>query len=1109
MFRKHNDQEIYVDLSSALRDRQDWAMGALRTFQYLSDITSFAYEPVSGLLAVGTSGGVVSIFGSPGVQCQVSLREPVAVRFLQFAVSIQRLVCLDGSNQLHVWDLEELSQNKPKYLITAKFDEASALTVSSSHSHAFITLASGVVRTYDLLCLRKSPYSMPNMWALYEEKIIASGMPDMLNPDGSFGLDAVTHPRNLNLIFVVYAGGIILSDLTERNTLRAYELVLPPGAPGGAGYRSKELLIHRRPSTTCMAFHPSGHFFAAGYSDGSIAFWAVEDEDQPLMVRTLDAVDVNIIDPEKIDKYLPQDGRPVPGGTPDDVREPIIKLSWSGLSNSTDPRGGDTVLTILGGTKIGDEMGLAVHSLPPFNPPEPPTPPAANRPHELPTFVRNAMRESVVANNAHFYPTDSIVQDYLLIPRDNPHFGGTFDPTAIILLCEGPGDTRVVEARQFPPPVFSSATDTPKPVSNPELGAEDAQDDLLDELAQTLKAMELDSGPMHLTLPVSLGDGRSLVDGHLLTLSRDAHESLLANGSLRQTKLPLKGGTAWAEETHATELRHAKYQARRVLITQHIDLTVQFENFSSQLLMGTQTGGCVEHDFPESLPHLKINLNTVIVDPAVASRSKFASPPRIDSIYLTSESLECLVTLHSGELFVYKPKPDEFEFEKPLLREAKDEEIVILSHISTGTSAKYAPNFMLSPGRGLLTAYAICDIGFVASAYADGSLYIVDMRGPTVILRHDPARKSKSRHSIASALSRHSASTYPVDSLTWSICTLSTGASMGLRLIAVRTNGVTEVFSLERSEVGAWECDRLDPITFESVENPLPRGNFVIDGKYGAIVGATPALLAATFDAVAASRCVWVICGAKSAKCFTEVTGEQVGKARWNAKTGSITSVQLVDKNGSHALVTMSGSNTVSVYSVPELELLHTILLPAMRFSAITMDDTGDFIQWQRHAKAPLIVSATYGTLFNFRRTPGYPLIELASTKGVIPPTPQPVSMGPPSLLSGWFSFGGGTSGDQIDLLLGGPDRPIPQPKPRDVAQEGTSSGFNASAITASVAGTQAGIYTRLQSALNERGQMLDGLQDRFNDLEEGSRNMVTHAKRLAAEKTAKRWLMF
>lgn len=53
MFRKHNDQEIYVDLSSALRDRQDWAMGALRTFQYLSDISSFAYEPVSGLLAVG------------------------------------------------------------------------------------------------------------------------------------------------------------------------------------------------------------------------------------------------------------------------------------------------------------------------------------------------------------------------------------------------------------------------------------------------------------------------------------------------------------------------------------------------------------------------------------------------------------------------------------------------------------------------------------------------------------------------------------------------------------------------------------------------------------------------------------------------------------------------------------------------------------------------------------------------------------------------------------------------------------------------------------------------------------------------------------------------
>jgi syntaxin-binding protein 5 len=65
-------------------------------------------------------------------------------------------------------------------------------------------------------------------------------------------IDVIQHPRNLNLVFVIYTGGIILSDLvrscnsfgsfiqrasqTLRNTVRAYEFVLPPGAPGGAGY---------------------------------------------------------------------------------------------------------------------------------------------------------------------------------------------------------------------------------------------------------------------------------------------------------------------------------------------------------------------------------------------------------------------------------------------------------------------------------------------------------------------------------------------------------------------------------------------------------------------------------------------------------------------------------------------------------------------------------------------------------------------------------------------------------------------------------------------------------------------------------------------------------
>ena len=53
-------------------------------------------------------------------------------------------------------------------------------------------------------------------------------------------------------------------------------------------------MTYRRPPVTSMSIHSAGHFFAVGYEDGCIAFWAVEDEDQPLQVRTLDDSDVNV-----------------------------------------------------------------------------------------------------------------------------------------------------------------------------------------------------------------------------------------------------------------------------------------------------------------------------------------------------------------------------------------------------------------------------------------------------------------------------------------------------------------------------------------------------------------------------------------------------------------------------------------------------------------------------------------------------------------------------------------------------------------------------------------------------------------------------------------------
>jgi syntaxin-binding protein 5 len=87
----------------------------------------------------------------------------------------------------------------------------------------------GDVKTYDLACLRRSKYSMPNMWKLYQG-ITKTGAPTLISPSpyvylnmpcvlsnttlSLTSVETVIHPRNLNLVFVAYAGS--LRELFKR-----------------------------------------------------------------------------------------------------------------------------------------------------------------------------------------------------------------------------------------------------------------------------------------------------------------------------------------------------------------------------------------------------------------------------------------------------------------------------------------------------------------------------------------------------------------------------------------------------------------------------------------------------------------------------------------------------------------------------------------------------------------------------------------------------------------------------------------------------------------------------------------------------------------------------
>ncbi|KAI0639923.1 lethal giant larvae like, C-terminal-domain-containing protein [Trametes polyzona] len=1132
------------DLSLDLSDPADWQPGLFRTIQYHVDVTAVATDPVYGLFAVGTARGVVYVYGSPGVEHRLKITEPAGLRvkLLQFAVSVLKLLCIDEHDRLHVWDLA--SPGRPKLQrITGFGQPVNAMITSPSHTHAFVALGDGEIKTYDLLCSRVSPYAIPNQWKLYEKKSLANELSIAGVAGSDVIIDITVHPRDLNLLFAVYEGGVLVSDLKEQNTVRAFELILSPGAPGATGFHAKDVLLPRRLQATALAIHPSGHLLAVGYADGSIGFWALEDEDRPLSLRTLDSTgdeDLSVVNTAQLEAVLS-----APAEHPaEPPREPIFKLAWSGFPNSSDPRGGDTVLTVLGGMTIDSPPGITTLLFPPLQPPAPPNPASPKAPGAAPVLhpeTRAAMCKSLIVKDVYTYTSAGPVQDFLLFPRSTPHFAGHYDPSTILVISDSDvPEARVSEAFEFPPPSFkgtppSAAAEHPPSGQSPPADDADPSDALAEELALTLQAMSVSDEPSVARLPPCLW---SVVGEQLVQVDKHAYETLVKDKLVPidgEVPFPVKGGVAWSEDPEGL-MKLIKLQPHRILITHLRDLSVRFLDVSPHLLVSTGPDAPLNSSFPSSMPRLTIELAPLLVDRSLglshlssttADYDPRLSKERIEAVHFVPEALECATVLRSGAVILHRL--DVPSGEGPFGQQSlPDEELVSLSHLRPRGGLRYSPAFGVKPhkDRGLVTACALCDVGFLAVAYTSGALLIVDLRGPRVILRHDPDVQGSSGF-----LHRHSEAE-PFLSLTWTCCGTATDPDVRLRLICSAASGTTSVYALAHNAPSTWTVVQ-PPLTIDTPARPIPGGYFVLDARTGAKCRGDRKGLATVLqtDEVVATeqKFIFVAAGAKAVRCTLNVNGERIAKAEWGSKVGTVQHVEVVERADSAALVAFTSLGNALVYTLPHLEHIHTFPLPALGSSdPPSTDGSGDFTTHTTFpapagSSARPLLSTELHSLFTRRRTAPYalPLVDLAYRRGSVPPQPQPVSLDPPSVMGSVLGYIGSLSaasaGDQIDALLAGPDRPVPppsrpNPRPAPAASGGTTGSASQSSVSAATAGMSSGVadlYNRLGTALNERGEMLGDLQQSLDSLEQGSKSMVEQAKRLAAQQGMKSWFGF
>jgi syntaxin-binding protein 5 len=382
--------------------------------------------------------------------------------------------------------------------------------------------------------------------------------------------------------------------------------------------------------------------------------------------------------------------------------------------------------------------------------------------------------------------------------------------------------------------------------------------------------------------------------------------------------------------------------------------------------------------YPNPLPSLTIDVLCLLADPSVSARisPKLLEEAQIVSSHLAPQSLECAVVLRTGEVAVFRiasvPSGD-----TALPKTLDDAELISASHVSTGPNYRFQPLFVINAGRGSVTALSISDIGnypttfpdvtyshacigFLAVAFRDGSIFVIDMRGPRIILREVSDKQSHRR----SLLHRHEVDT--AVSLTWTVAGTDAGMNSSLakarseiycasidifprvRLIATRGSGNTTIHALSRSSSGAWAVSEHRETT-EGISHAIPRASFVLDAKNGAHRKADRSGLAEVIhsDAEDARKgtSFWVTAGAKGAKCAVDITGERIGRAEWPSKTGKVERVVVIKKNSEHMravvsdrihvmrvastmLVAYTDKREALVYSLPYLEHMHSLQLP-------------------------------------------------------------------------------------------------------------------------------------------------------------------------------------
>ncbi|KAL8463043.1 hypothetical protein ACS0TY_033889 [Phlomoides rotata] len=314
-----------------------------------STASILAFDPIQGLLAVGTLDGRIKVIGGGNIEGLLISHKALPFKHLEFLQNQGFLVSVSNENEIQVWDLEKrhISSNiKWESNITAFSVISGTNYMYLGDEYGFLSVLKYDAEEENILQL---PYHVP-------PNLIADGAGIPL-PDHQSVVGVLSQPcSGGNRVLIAYDNGlIILWDVTEDRSVHVKGFKDPQLKEGmvvsfsnneSHTYQNDSLdneEVDKEISSLCWV-SPDGSVLAVGYVDGDILLWDLSASDHGK---------------GKITQKLPNDVVTIQLSS-GDRRLPVIVLHWSS-NKAQDGRGGQ--LFAYGGVNIGAEEVLTILDL--------------------------------------------------------------------------------------------------------------------------------------------------------------------------------------------------------------------------------------------------------------------------------------------------------------------------------------------------------------------------------------------------------------------------------------------------------------------------------------------------------------------------------------------------------------------------------------------------------------------------------------------------------------------------------------------------------------------------------------------------------------------------